>query len=365
MPQLADVDVEFVSLVDRAAVRDPVNRKEPNRFLLWKRDTTSQGGPMTTLTKELLDQLGDPVAKEDELKGYVTKADGSDEVAAALTGAARLLAAHKADLPHDALLELAKASGIDLRLEKAGPKFGTPEWDEKYGTGAKKPEPKTAAELVESLKKSDMDSAIVDQVESALAKAAEADDLAKADPAMRARIEKAEGETKEALDIAKAERDTRLTKEFITKAEKLDGLTIKAEDFGPILKSASEKLDKAEFEALETVLKASSEQIKKGDLFTEAGAGGVPPAGSALEEVTNKAAESARPTRRSPSRSRWTRPCPPTATSKPATSPSSARSAADGEGEPTPWLPRRSTRMISKPQPLPRTCRRSSSRWSS
>lgn len=291
MPQLADVDVEFVSLVDRAAVRDPVNRQEPNRFLLWKRDTTSQGGPMTTLTKELLDQLGDPVAKEDELKSYVTKADGSDDVVAALTGAARLLAAHKADLPFDALLELSKAADIDLQLEKAGPKFGTPEWEEKYGTGAKKPEPKTAAELVESLKKSDMPTEVVDQVESALAKAAEADDLKKADPETRARIEKAEKRAEAAETIAKEERNTRLTREFVAKAEKLDGLTVKAEKFGPVLKSAAEKLTKEEFEELETVLKASSEQIKQGDLFTEAGAGGIPPAGSALEEVTNKAAE--------------------------------------------------------------------------
>lgn len=38
MAHLKDLDVQFVSLVDRAAVRDPVNKDEPMRFLIWKRD---------------------------------------------------------------------------------------------------------------------------------------------------------------------------------------------------------------------------------------------------------------------------------------------------------------------------------------
>ena len=36
--QLTDLRVDFVSLVDRAAVRDPEKPDDPMRFLLWKRD---------------------------------------------------------------------------------------------------------------------------------------------------------------------------------------------------------------------------------------------------------------------------------------------------------------------------------------
>lgn len=292
MPQLTNLDVEWVSLVDRAAVRDPVEQSEPMRFLIWKRETDpSQGGHhMSKLTKEIVDSLGDPIAKESDLATLVEKADDSDQAALALTGAARLLATVKSDLSDTAVAELAKAAGVDLRIEKAGPKFGTPEWDEKYGVGAKKkPEPKDAAELIESLKKSDMDSALVSQVEDALAKAAEADDLAKADPATRARVEKAEKEAAEAKQIAKEERDARLTKEYVAKAEKLKHLAIKAEDFGPVLREAAEKLSKDAYESLETLLKASNEQIEKGELFAEAGAAGSTVAKGVIDEIQQKA----------------------------------------------------------------------------
>jgi hypothetical protein len=39
MPQLEDLRVDFVSLVDRAAVRDPEDPSEPMRFLLTKSET--------------------------------------------------------------------------------------------------------------------------------------------------------------------------------------------------------------------------------------------------------------------------------------------------------------------------------------
>jgi hypothetical protein len=294
MPNLTNLDVEWVSLVDRAAVRDPVEQSEPMRFLIWKRDTTdtdpSKGGRPMKLTKEMVDQLGDRVEKADDLTKLVEKSENAEQAGLALDGAARLLAAHKAELPPDILVELAKAAGVDLQLEKAGPKFGTPEWEEKYGTG-KKAEPKSAAELVESLKKSDMDPAIVTEVESALAKAAEKDDLAKADPAMRARIEKAEGEAKEAKEIAKAERDTRLTKEFVAKAQGFEGLSLEAEKFGPVLKEASEKLSKESYAELERVLKGADEGITASELFKEQGANGASEGGDATKELTAKAEE--------------------------------------------------------------------------
>jgi len=278
MPQLTNLDVEFVSLVDRAAVRDPVEQSEPMRFLVWKREAhtdPSQGGHhMSKLTKEIVDSLGDPIAKESDLTTLVEKAEDSDQATLALQGAARLLAAHKGDLDAEAVAKFAELTGLEL--PEAGPGL----------------QPKTAAEVVDALKSADVDAAVVTEVESAIAKAAEDAKLAKADPETRAAIKKAEDRAEAAEKVAKAERDTRLTNEFIAKAEnELGHMSVKPEDFGPVLKAASEKLSKEEFEAIETALKAADAQIEKGALFAEAGAVGPVAAADAFGELQQKAAE--------------------------------------------------------------------------
>jgi|GEM_PF-2976992 len=286
MPQLTNLDVEWVSLVDRAAVRDPIEQSEPNRFLIWKRDQSQGGHPMSKLTKELLDQLGDAVEKEDALAKLVEKADNPEEVGSALQGVARLLTAHKADLTPEIVAEVAKAAGLELP---------TPEAPEASVFKAE-----NASEVVEALKGADVPESVVKEVEEALAKAAEKAELEKADlpPAVKAALQKAEDDRREsarkaeeAERIAKEERDTRLNKEFIAKAEEFKGLTVKSEEFGPVLKSASEKLEKDEYEALETVLKAADEQIVRGELFKEAGASGSHTPSGAFEEATKKAEE--------------------------------------------------------------------------
>jgi hypothetical protein len=48
---LRDLNVEFVSFVKRAAVRDPQNPTEPQRFLLWKADQTEETD-MSTMTPQ-------------------------------------------------------------------------------------------------------------------------------------------------------------------------------------------------------------------------------------------------------------------------------------------------------------------------
>jgi hypothetical protein len=283
MPQLTNLDVEWVSLVNRAAVRDPVKQTEPMRFLVWKRDTsTPSEGDEMKITDELLKQLGEPVEKEADLTALVEKAEKSEEVGKALQGAARLLAAHKADLPEGALAEVVKAAGLEL-----------PE-------PAKGPEPTTASELVESLKKSDIDAEIVSEVEKALADASKKEAIDKADlpQPVRDALAKAEADRAEdrkrvekAENLAKEERDARLTKEFVAKAEGFKGLPTKAEEFGPVLKAANEKLTKDESAALETVLKAANEAIEKGELFKEQGVNGAAAKSGALEEATRKAEE--------------------------------------------------------------------------
>ena len=75
MPQLKDLDVQFVSLVDRAAVRDPQRKSEPRRFILMKREgaaptPTEQENHMATATTT--DPVGEalkilrPLAEEDD-----------------------------------------------------------------------------------------------------------------------------------------------------------------------------------------------------------------------------------------------------------------------------------------------------------
>lgn len=98
--------------------------------------------------------------------------------------------------------------------------------------------------------------------------------LAKADPAVRALIEKAEKDAKDASEIAKAERDARLTREYISKAQSLPMLGESAENLGGLLRRVSESLSPEDAATVEKVLKTANEQIAKGNLFTEFGSGG-------------------------------------------------------------------------------------------
>lgn len=99
--------------------------------------------------------------------------------------------------------------------------------------------------------------------------------LEKADPALRAFIEKQEADLKEASDIAKAERDARLNREFISKAEAMPMLQDgdKAE-FAGLLRRMSDALGAEDAGKVEKMLTAANEQIAKGNLFSEFGTGG-------------------------------------------------------------------------------------------
>jgi hypothetical protein len=239
---------------------------------------------MSKLTKELIDQLGDAVEKADTLPALVEKAADSEQAALALDGVARLLATHKGDLTPEIVADVVKAAGLELP-EAEGPSL----------------EAKNASELVAALKKAGVSKDAVAEVEAAIEKATEKAELEKADlsPAAKAALKKAEDATAaaqkkadEAIAKADAERDARLDKEFVAKAEAFDSLPTKADDLGPILKEASEKLPKESYEALETLLKATNEGIEKGELFSTAGADGVTePGADAFAQLKQKAEE--------------------------------------------------------------------------
>lgn len=111
-----------------------------------------------------------------------------------------------------------------------------------------------------------------------------------------AQLEKAEREkltkrVEDAEKLAKAEKDERLTRDFIAKAEAFKALPVTPGDFGIVLKSIHGGVDTKTFEALEAVLKAADEQIEKGDLFKEHGRAGDPQPSTVEAEVTRKAEE--------------------------------------------------------------------------
>jgi hypothetical protein len=257
MPQLQDIDVQWVSIVDRAAVRDPQNKSEPRRFLLWKgegvtppEDTTTgkEGGPVPQQTPE-------------ELQAALTKA----EEARAAAETAHKAELEKRDQEHKAELEKAQKER-DEALAKAGKKPGEGEAED----GDE-----------DDLNKADLPPEVRARIE-------------KAERDATARIEKAEQAAQEATELAKAEREQRVTREFVAKAETLPHLPQKPGEFGPVLKSASEKLTKEEYDELDRVLKAANEQIERGSLFKELGGAGGPGPGAgtdAFSEVQRKAEE--------------------------------------------------------------------------
>lgn len=95
--------------------------------------------------------------------------------------------------------------------------------------------------------------------------------LAKADPALRALIEKQDAELAETRAIAKAERDARLTREYISKAEALPMLAEDKTKLAELLRSMAEKLTEEETAAVEKILKDANVLIAKSNLFNPIG----------------------------------------------------------------------------------------------
>lgn len=111
------------------------------------------------------------------------------------------------------------------------------------------------------------------------------------------RIAKAEKDAQEAAEIAKAERAQRVEKEFIAKAETEFPHLGDPAELGPRLMRMSETLTKEDYDAHLETLKASNEQIAKGNLFGELGAGGdgrISDTGAADAEKLSKRAEEIR-----------------------------------------------------------------------
>jgi hypothetical protein len=103
-------------------------------------------------------------------------------------------------------------------------------------------------------------------------------DLSKVDPKVKTALEAVFKANEVAVAKAaklegelKAERDARRDKEFVEKAAKLN-VGGKTEDIAKILKTLADSSPE-QAAALEAILKGAGEQIKKGELFKEAGSG--------------------------------------------------------------------------------------------
>lgn len=237
MNELQDLSVDRVSLVDRAAVRDPQHKSEPRTFLMYKAE-------------------GFNPERNDHME---------------LTQDQMVAAVEKAQQDRDDAVK--KTEELEAALAKAKATSPGEGGDQSDTTEDKKPainKAELAPEVREALEKAEADTVKAEE-----------------------RIAKAEKDATEAGEIAKAERDQRVGREFVVKAEGFKALPINPSDFGPVLKSVSEKLTKEESEALDTVLKAADEQIAAGELFKEMGRSGGTGTGddNALSQAQRKAEE--------------------------------------------------------------------------
>lgn len=121
-------------------------------------------------------------------------------------------------------------------------------------------------ETVEKLEKDSLVSKSEDELQKEL--------LEKADPAVRALIEKQEAKLKEASEIAKAERDARLDREFLSKAEAMPMLSTEKTALGGLLRRISDALSAEDVAEVEKILRSANDHIAKSNLFNEFGMGG-------------------------------------------------------------------------------------------
>lgn len=242
---VSDLYVRRVSFVKRGAVRDPSNPSEPRRRLLWK----SEDGEETN---------GGASAPTNNAPKGETMPATTEELQEALA---------KAEKERDEALR--KAQDAEEALAKSSKKKTDNTDTDTDGDGD--------GDGTEAMNKAELPAPVREALEKA---EREAEQLRK--------------EAKEAQEIAKAERDQRVTREFIAKAEEYKALSVAPAEFGPLLKAANEKLSESEYAELERVLKSADEQITKGDLFKEAGRGGVPRRsgdGDAYQKALSKAQE--------------------------------------------------------------------------
>jgi len=103
------------------------------------------------------------------------------------------------------------------------------------------------------------------------AEAEEQEILKSADPRLVEIVKAAEERAIAAESIAKAERDYRLEREFVSKAQELNNLPVTAEEFGLVLKSVADALTEEQYDAIWKVLSAANANLANSAMFSEVG----------------------------------------------------------------------------------------------
>ena len=241
---LENLSVDFVSLVNRAAVRDPSNPSEPMRFLLTKSEV-----PVVDMTA-----------------GGATYTEGGHMPEAELRAA------------------LEKAEQENKKLRKAAKK------------AAKKPKPTAADPDPDHDGDNDMTAAgdtdhDYHPAPKGGGKMSKAEDVQKAEE----RIQKAEERALKAEKIAKQERDARLHGEFVEIAKSEFGRLGDPKEVGAEMHRLSEVLSKEDFDAHLARQRAVNAQIEKADeiLLAQIGRDGSPDPSTAdaVDKVRKEAAE--------------------------------------------------------------------------
>lgn len=345
--RLHDLRVRKVSLVDRAAVRDTDQPGEPMRFLVWKSEAQPAGdcGCVTKEEEALAAALrltkaegtigGTPISELPDssfawIKPGGTKDDqgrtDSDHRAYPIKDkGGKLDRAHVANARSRCAQDAtACPAPVQRTLAAAARALSMGDDTMKEDTDVTKQAEVTAA-LREAVTRAGLSGTDADAVGGALAtlaahrqtmnggwaelaKAAGLDQAAptirkeELAPEVRALIEKAEAdaaaataEANKAHEVAKTERDARLRRESIAKAETMTHvpeLGGKPVEFGELLLKCEGALDADTFGTLERVLKATHEQLRDSELFKSQGREGAGyAAGGALGKVEAKVAE--------------------------------------------------------------------------
>lgn len=266
MPKtLRQIRTKEVSLVTRGAVG--------KRFALKKEATEMS----EQILKAVLEQEAEG---EDAVRAELSKSGVSDKAADAMIGIVRLMSAFRDELPAEVLKKAPKMAGA-VNDEAHDYAEGDGKFPGKKARKATKKGKAKAAEMPDDDGDEDEDE---DEDEDKkfppskkTSKTMKSDDLP---PEMRAHFEAVEKAQAEAIEKAArlerelhVERDARLTKEYVAKAEKeFRGLGPAAE-VGEVLK-ALHLLGGELPKAVEKLLKTASERANTGALFAERGTDG-------------------------------------------------------------------------------------------
>jgi len=180
-----------------------------------------------------------------------------------------------------------KGSGMKMKKKKAVPAMveedmgedGEEEMMTKKKSKMKKGEeieiPSEVYDYIEALESANAE--LVDQVSKmaeeieASEEEAQAEIFKSADPRLVELVKGLEERASAAEAIAKAERDHRLEQEFITKAATLGNLSVKAQEFGVMMKGIADSLTTEQFDAIWNVLTSANANLAKSGLFAEFG----------------------------------------------------------------------------------------------